>query len=286
MKKKDLEKILENLGKTEDDFEGDFIEWLECPFCGMPFDIEDEDELSIHMENCEKRPLFEEQKEALTEAIQSEKTKIENIKANIKKNILAESTKRQVRQFEQNPEALEEQARKELFRMALKNPLLATEQNEQLFIGLREKAESEVMEDLRKGFCNICNMSYGSEQGLIAHLSKQASLGEENHRKLKEYIDMVLTKDVDRLKEYYSKYPYYGYKYYGYEYSPEFSFVCEVCGQKFKTREEFSRHWAREHQEKYGVHKESLADYKKREELRKKRELMFLAQALLRRKGE
>lgn len=257
-------------------------EWLEewiCSICGLVFDTEDE--LDEHIATAHGE-LEEKAEETLAKIEKKEPSMAFKIlKEKLKQERLKECSKRQLRQYEQCPEALEEHAEKELFRLALKHPFLQ-ESEEQLYSALREKSKEQVEDAFARNLCPICNQSVGN---LRRHLDEQIAVGETNHKAWDEYASIVMTGDMNKLLQYYKYYPRY-------RYAEVYPYICPVCGKGFPSKIEFEKHWASEHQIKYGEYKEftskkeSLSDYKKKEEVRRKKELLFLASALLRKRSE
>jgi len=252
---------------------------LVCPYCGITYDSREEHEW--HMENCPYKEALEEKAEKLAKTEEPKKA-LEKIKENIKKEILATASKRQLKQFEQDPQTLENLTKEKMIELALKHPML-TENEEMILASLRRDQQTEVENKLRIGYCSACGQTFGSPNALLRHLEEQSKISEE-HRKYKKYLDMVMTpldKVAEAFKEEEKKEEYYPY--YGYEYA---NYVCPVCHKRFPDLQRLKVHWAREHQMKYGEfpYQRFSEHLSKEEENRKRQESLFILRALLRNK--
>ena len=253
---------------------------LVCPYCGITHDSREEHEW--HMENCPYKEALEEKAEKLAKTEEPKKA-LEKIKENIKKEILATASKRQLKQFEQDPQTLENLTKEKMIELALKHPML-TENEEMILASLRRDQQTEVENKLRIGYCSACGQTFGSPNALLRHLEEQSKISEE-HRRYKKYLDMVMT-PLDKVAEAFreeEKKEEYGYPYYGYEYA---TYVCPVCHKRFPDLQRLKVHWAREHQMKYGEfpYQRFSEHLGKEEENRKRQESLFILRALLRNK--
>jgi len=252
---------------------------LVCPYCGVCYDSREE--LEWHMENCPYKGALEEKAEKLAKTEEPKKA-LEKIKENIKKEILSKATKRQLEQFERDPQALENLTKEKMLELALKHPMLSPNE-EMILASLRRDQQTEVENKLRMGYCSACGQTFGSENALLMHLEEQSKISEE-HARYKKYLDMVMTpldkvaeafreeQEEEKKEEYYT---YYGYPY-----------VCPVCHKRFPDLPSLKVHWAREHQMKYGEfpYQKFSEHLSKEEENRKRQESLFILKALLRNK--
>jgi len=176
------------------------LQFWQCPACGLTFDSDDE--LDEHLEKC---PVFNEKKqqvESAKDVIKEHQEEYQKFREKIKLEILANASLEELRLFLMNPEALEKRVDDHMIGEALKHPFVRAETT--FYEGFRNKQISEAMETLRLGVCPVCKQACGSENGLLKHLEAQIELGEENHRKAKEYIDIVLSPD-EVIKEFLKK---------------------------------------------------------------------------------
>jgi hypothetical protein len=271
MSEDNLEELTKELAKQRK-IEDNFV----CDVCQLCFDSQEE--LELHFWNAHREYLEEVESKA-EELSENEEIKrgIEEYKENLKKKILLEATPRQVKAYEQNPEALKERIRKEMLMSSLKGKTDSANES-QLLLAIKTRAKEEIEQALSLKYCKICNDFY--PEGLRKHLEQQASLGSKEHEEYLRYLDIMTTEDMERIKTYYEGYPKYQYPY-----EEKYPYVCPICSKRFETKEAFKVHWASEHQMKYGTYpefakeKESLSSEDKR-----KKELIFIAESLLRKR--
>ena len=252
---------------------------LVCPYCGVCFDYREE--LEAHMETCEYREALEEKAERLAKT-EEPKRALEKIQENIKKEILASASKRQIKQFEQNPEALNSLVKEKLLELALKHPMLS-ENEESILASLRRDQKTEVENKLRMGYCSACGQTFGSENALLRHLEEQVRLGSKEHEEYQRYLNITLSPITKVLEEQKEEKKEEYYPYYGYEYA---TYICPVCHKRFPSLKALKVHWAEVHQMRYGEfpYQQFSEHLSKEEENRKRQESLFILKALLRNK--
>jgi hypothetical protein len=265
----ELGKELAKQRKTEEEFI--------CDVCGLVYDTQEELEEHYFRNHAEYLEEISEKVEELSEN-EEIRRKIEEYKENLKKKILLESKPRQVKAYEQNPSMLEERVKKEMLMSALKEKTDSSNES-QLLVGLKSKMKSDAEDTfLRRGICSVCHEQFGNWEELQKHIKAQVESGSLEHKKLDDYIRVAMTEDMEKIKTYYEGYPKYQY----YPYEEKYPYICPICSKRFETKEAFKVHWASEHQMKYGTYPEFTEKESLSLEDKKKKELIFIAESLLR----